>query len=138
MNIFTGTGICGKDAVVRYLASGTPILNVSIAVKSGYGEREKTIWLNASVFGKRAEGKLKDYLLKGTQVAFSGELSENEYIANDGTTKKTLELNANILDLVGGKRDQSGTQNTPQGTAQQHSHPQNNNFPDDFDDDIPF
>jgi single-strand DNA-binding protein len=82
------------------------------------------------LFGKRAEGKLKDYLVKGQAVAFSGELSMREYKANDGTMKTSVELNANVLDLVGKKSD------SPPPTPPQ---PGGGDAPcADFDSDIPF
>lgn len=60
----------------------------------------------------------------------SGELRTNEYQAKDGTTKTSIELNANILDLVGGKRE---------GQAPQPKQAPANDLPyDDFDDSIPF
>lgn len=79
------------------------ICNFSLAVTSGYGDRKSTLWLRCSVFGKRAEGSLPEYLVKGAQVAVSGELSLNEW-EKDGVKHSTLELNVNTLDLIGGNR----------------------------------
>jgi single-strand DNA-binding protein len=60
-----------------------------------------------------AEGGLQNYLKKGQQVFVSGELTQNEYKANDGTIKTSLELVANIIDLVGKPKDkQAGQTNT--------------------------
>jgi len=95
-----------------------------------------------ALFGKRAEGNLKDYLLKGQQVNISGELKQTEYQAKDGTTKTSLELNANILDLVGSKKDsnQSSERHAPMRPSEQQQRPTPaNDAPyDDFDDSIPF
>jgi single-strand DNA-binding protein len=148
-NVFSFTGICGSDAEVRYLPSGQAVLNVRVANRVGFGDREQTLWLNVTVWGKRAEGSLKDYLKKGQQVFVSGELTQREYRANDGTTKTALELNANILDLVGKKSDnnQAGQESYPSSApasraptsapAQQGgSHDNFNDAP--YDDDIPF
>ena len=113
-NIFTFTGTVGADAVVRYTGSGQAVLSVRVANNVGFGERQQTLWINCSLWGKRAEGNLKDYLKKGQQVFVSGELTTREYQANDGTTKTGLELNANILDLVGGKSDTTQRIEPPQ------------------------
>lgn len=104
-NVFSCTGTVGRDAEVRYLPSGQAVLNVSVANNVGFGERQQTIWLRVVVWGKRAEGQLKDFLKKGQQVFVSGELTMSEYKANDGTMKTSLELNATILDLVGKRND---------------------------------
>jgi len=132
-NIFTCAATVVRDAEVRYLPSGAAVLNVTVANNIGYGERKKTLFIRCALFGKRAEGQLKDYLMKGQQVMVSGELSENEYQGNDGTTKKSLELIANIIELVGGKREA--------GQAQQVKplpHPDKYVADDDFNDNIPF
>ena len=69
--------------------------------------------------------------MKGQQVNISGELRTNEYQAKDGTTKTSIELNANILDLVGSKRE-------GQAPAPKQQAPANDLPYDDFDDSIPF
>jgi single-strand DNA-binding protein len=131
-NVFSFTGTVGRDAEVRYLPSGQAVLNVTVANNIGFGDKQQTLWVRVALWGKRAEGQLQNYLKKGQQVFVSGELTQREYQANDGTTKTSLELNANILDLVGGKREGGeGQQPTQQRPAQ--------NAPrDNFDDDLPF
>lgn len=127
-NIFSFVGTVWRDAEVRYLPSGQAILNVTLANNVGFGEKQKTNWVRVALFGKRAEGKLQEFLVKGQQVFVSGELTLNEYQAQDGTTKSSLELNASIIDLVGGKREQSAQ---PKQDKKEESY-------DNFDSDIPF
>ena len=142
-NVFSFTGTIGRDAEVRYAPSGMAILNVTVANNIGFGDKQQTLWIRVALFGKRAEGSLKDYLKKGQQVFVSGELSQNEYRANDGTTKTSLELNANIIDLVG-KRTEGGTsQQSYQDNSVRESAParaasSHDNFDEPYDDDIPF
>ena len=106
-NVFSGVCTLGNDAVVRYLPSGQAVLNVRLANRVGFGDRAQTLWINGAVWGKKAESNLKTFLVKGQQVFVSGELTMSEYKANDGTMKTSLELNASIIDLVGGKRESS-------------------------------
>tara|TARA_R110000787_G_scaffold193035_6_gene304604 strand:- start:560 stop:934 length:375 start_codon:yes stop_codon:yes gene_type:complete len=100
MNIFSFTGNIGKDAELRNTNSGTAILNFAVPVKSGYGERESTTWVNCSLFGKRAES-LQRYLVKGTPVAVNGELSLRKYPKNDGSEGTSLEVNVNDVTMMG-------------------------------------
>ena len=74
-----------------------------------------------NLFNIRSVYKLKDYLKKGQQVFVSGEFTTNEYKANDGTMKMSLELNANIIDLVG-KRESIGNANDYNTPAQASSY----------------
>ncbi|MFZ2449371.1 MAG: single-stranded DNA-binding protein [Methylovulum miyakonense] len=143
-NVFSFTGTVGRDAEVRYTPAGLAVLNVSVANNIGFGDKQQTLWIRVALFGKRAEGSLQNYLKKGQQVFVSGELSMSEYKANDGTMRTTLELNANILDLVG-KRNEGAApaQGYPSSTTSQRSNapqPQasHDNFDEPYDDDIPF
>jgi len=144
-NVFSGVFTCGADAEVRYLPSGQAVLNVNCANRTGFGDRQQTLWVRVTLFGKRAEGSLKDYLKKGQQIFVSGELTQNEYKANDGTTKTSLELNANIIDLIGKKNESSQPQQNYQssGAGAREQAPvrqttSNENFDAPYDDDIPF
>lgn len=63
-NVFSGVCTIGRDAEVRYLPSGQAVLNVSVANNVGFGDKQQTVWLRVVLWGKRAEGTLKDYLKK--------------------------------------------------------------------------
>lgn len=126
-NVFSFTGACGNDAEMRYLPSGMAVLNVNVANNVGFGDKRQTLWIRVALFGKQAEGALKDYLKKGQTVFVSGELRLNEYRANDGTMKTSLELNANFIELVGKKNENSQPSQyaqQPQGQYQQQPPPQ--------------
>lgn len=133
MNIFSATGNLGKDCR-KGNAGNTAVLNFSIGVKSGFGDKEQTLWLDCAIFGKQAESKLGDYLVKGQQVAVSGELGTREH-----ESKTYLTLKVNSIDLVGGKKD-GGSSPSPQQSrpAPQQSAPQPQPAFDEFDSDIPF
>ena len=113
MNNFNFTGNLGKDAEVKYLQSGTAICEFSVAVKSGYGDKEKTNWVRCAMFGKRAEGGLPPYLKKGTQVAISGELELQEW-ENDKGKGSALSVKVENIDLIGGNANQGQQANQQQ------------------------
>jgi single-strand DNA-binding protein len=132
MNIFSFTGNLGKDCRIGN-AGGTAVCNFNVAVKSGYGEKAQTLWVDCALWGKQAESKLPDYLLKGQQVAVSGELGERDH---EGKTYLTCRVSS--VDLVGGKTE-SQPQQRQQSPAPQANKPAPQAEPDfDFDDDVPF
>jgi single-strand DNA-binding protein len=143
-NVFSFTGTVGRDSEVRYAPSGLAVLSFTVANNIGFGEKQQTLWIQVTLFGKRAEGQLQNYLKKGQQVFVSGELTQREYQAKDGTTKTSLDLNANIIDLIGGKAVQPEQTAQPQRNAagfeqKQPKTYQKDNFDgDNFSDDIPF
>jgi single-strand DNA-binding protein len=102
MNVLTFSGNLGRDAELRATKNGDLLLQFSVAMNSGYGERKATTWVRCTLFGKRGES-LKSYLTKGQQVVVSGEASLHEWTTEDGTTKSSLECKVNEVTLVGGK-----------------------------------
>lgn len=125
MNVWTISGNIGNDCR-KGSAGGTAVVNFSVAVKSGYGDKAQTVWVDCSIWGRQAEGKLPDYLVKGQQVVVSGELGTREH-----ESKTYITLRVNSIDLVGSKAE-GGQQSAPR---QQQTPPPD---ADDFDDDVPF
>lgn len=125
MNLFSFTGNLGKDAEVKYLPSGAAVCEFSVAVKSGYGDREKTNWVRCAMFGKKAEGQLPQYLKKGTQVAVSGELELQEWEGQNGKGA-ALSVSVQNIDLIGGRSDNTQPQQFQQKPMQQAPQPQYN------------
>ena len=131
MNNFNFTGNLGNDCRAGQ-AGQTPVVNFSVAVKSGYGQNEQTIWVDCALFGNRATA-LAPYLTKGQTVAVSGELGTREH---NGKTYITCKVND--VTLVGGKPQQQGQQQ-PQAWGQQQQAPQQfANQQPVKDDSIPF
>ena len=114
MNVFTASGNIGRDAEVRN-AGGTSVAGFSLAVKSGYGDKAQTVWVDCSLWGKQAESGLVQYLKKGQFVVVTGELGTREH---EGKTYVTLRVN-NVT--LGGKQD---AQKTAQGQQQQQGYQQ--------------
>lgn len=100
MNLLAITGNLGKDCRTATTQGGTAVCNFTVAVKSGFGDREQTLWVDCSLWGKQAESRLPEYLVKGAQVAVTGELGTKEH---EGKTYLTCKVSS--IDLVGGKRE---------------------------------
>ena len=135
MNLFILSGNLGRDCRVASTKGGDTVCNFAVAVKSGYGDKEQTLWIDCALWGKRAEGKLVDYLVKGAKVTVSGELGQQEG-TGEHSGKTFLTCRVDKIELSGGKSDESPAPKQSQSRQQAPSSaPQN--F-DDFDDDIPF
>jgi len=130
MNKLIISGRLTRDAEVRFIPSGTPVMSFSVANNTGFGEKQKTHFFDCSMFGKRAEGKLKDYMLKGQQVVVEGEISLNQYQKKDGTGGASLNVFVNNVELMGSNQKSGSNQ---QGGSQPSAAPTPNE-----DDDLPF
>lgn len=67
--ILTALARLGRDPELRYTASGDAVLNLALAINYGkkVDGKRPTQWIDAAVFGKRAEN-LAPYLSKGALV----------------------------------------------------------------------
>ena len=142
MNKFIFSGNLGRDCKVSTTQKGTSVCSFSVAVKSGYGDNAKTSWVNVAMFGKRAESRLPDYLLKGQKVLVTGEANLHEYQKKDGTTGASIEVVADDIELIGAKEEgqpRPPVSPTPGwNQAQQPAHQPQQSSVDMDSDDIPF
>jgi len=101
-------GNLGRDPEVRYLPSGNPVANFSIATSENFTDRngtkqERTDWHNIVVYGKQAE-LCGQYLKKGRQVFVEGRVSYRNYEAKDGSGKRYVtEIVAQRVQFLGGR-----------------------------------
>lgn len=143
MNNWSFTGNLGKECEQRVTPNGDAIVSFSVAVKSGFGDKETTTWARCAMFGKRGEA-VAPYLNKGQQVAIVGEVTLREY-EKDGQKRHSLEVRVNDLTLIGGKPSSSDSapqqrqepQRQQQKPAQQSSGGSGGGW-GDFDSDVPF
>lgn len=102
MNVWNFTGNLGRDAEKRFTQSGDAVVSFSVGVKSGFGDKATTTWVNCAMFGKRGEA-VAEYLGKGQLVGISGEVTLREYQDKEGQKRNSLDVRVNDLTLLGKK-----------------------------------
>jgi single-strand DNA-binding protein len=135
-------GNLGKDPEVRYMQSGEPVANFSLATseqwtdKSGQ-KQERTEWHRVEVFGKTAQ-VVRDYCQKGKQVYVEGSIRYDEWTDKEGQKRYMTKIRVSgpnsRLVLLGGRGGAAGEARGPAG-------PESGTPPEDFqpsDDDVPF
>jgi single-strand DNA-binding protein len=137
-------GNLGRDPEVRYLPSGNPVANFSIATSENYTDRngtkqDRTDWHNIVVYGKQAE-LCGQYLKKGRQVFVEGRISYRNYEAKDGSGKRYVtDIVAQRVQFLGGRAGAGagdlGDMGGGRGGAGQ---PGGGDLPPMDDEDIPF
>lgn len=103
MNTFTATGRLANDAHLSN-ASGTSVSNFRLASEAGYGKHQKTLWIDCSLWGPKADA-LHQYLLKGKLVLISGELTTKEYKRKDGSLGTGFSLTVDRIEFIGSKKN---------------------------------
>jgi single-strand DNA-binding protein len=129
------TGYIGRDAELKFLSSGDPVASFSLAVSVGTKDSKETLWVDCSVWGKRAE-TLHQYLVRGTPVSVLGDINIRTYTKTDGTFVAVQTCRVDKL-TFGGKSPAS--ENTapvsrPPAPASRQAAP----APVNFDEDVPF
>jgi single-strand DNA-binding protein len=140
-------GNLGRDPEVRYLPSGDPVANFSLATTDQWrgkdgSKQERTEWHSVEVFGKTAE-VVRDYCTKGKQIYIEGSITYQEWTDKEGVkrTKAKIKVsgpNSRLVLLGGGGRGAGGER----GSAPMEPRESAGGPPaDDFqvsDDDVPF
>jgi len=93
-----------RDPEIRYLPSGLPVVNFSIAVNSRYRQnnelKEEVSFFDIVVFGKTGEN-CAEYLSKGRGVLVEGRLRQRRW-ESEGTRRSKIEVVAGIVQFLGG------------------------------------
>lgn len=156
------TGRLTRDPELRYTASGTAVVQATIAVdrqfKNQQGEREAD-FINLVIWRKSAEN-FANFTHKGSLVGIDGRIQTRTYENKQGQRVYVTEINVDSFALLEPRQENnqqpnnnysSQVQNTPSGNAPQQNHNkhanygnQNNNFDnggqsiDLADDELPF
>jgi single-strand DNA-binding protein len=132
-------GNLGRDPEVRYLSSGKPVANFSIATTDTWKDKdgkqaEKTEWHKIVVFGKLAE-ICSEYLSKGKQVYIEGKLQTREWQDQSGQKRYTTEVVALSMMMLGSKGGPAATAPSESSSEEVVYEPVDNKGSDE---DIPF
>lgn len=145
-----GLARIGRDAEIRYTQGNDAVASLSLAFsygRKGDDGKRPTQWVDASLWGKRAEA-LAPYLKKGGLVSVSLEDVHTEvYQGKHGEATKVV---ARVVDLElagSGERQQAAPPAQAPAARQQQQRPAQPQRPapapqgsgfDDLDNDIPF
>lgn len=100
-----------RDLEVKYHQDGSTIGTTAIAVnrsvKHGDKWEDEASFFDITLFGKTAEN-LKQYLVKGKQVAIKGALKQDRWNDKEtGKQKSKISIVTEDIQLLGGKSDSS-------------------------------
>ena len=136
-------GRLGRDPEVRYTTSGTPVANFSLATDESWtdknGERQRrTEWHQIVVWSRLAE-ICERYLRKGRLIFIEGTIQTREWEDRDGNRRRTTEIVARNMQMLGSRSDEVGMGSGAQRPASRSSAPsQPSQEVEITDDDIPF
>lgn len=117
INRMTLVGNCGQDPETRFLPSGKPVTNISVATSEIWNDKksgekqERTEWHRVVFFNRLAE-IAGEYLHQGSKVYVEGSLRTRKWQDKSGNDRYTTEIIGNemqMLDTRGATADAAST-----------------------------
>ena len=137
MNKITLIGNLTHDPEVRSTPNGVTVCSFTIAVNrrfaSGAGGERPTDFVRINAWRQLGDTCAR-YLSKGRKVAVIGELQARTYEAKDGTTRMSLDVQADEVEFLSPKQQEDGAAPSSRADNAQDMA----GFTDIQSDDIPF
>ncbi len=136
-------GRLGKDPEIRYTPDGSPVATFSLATSENWTDKsgtrqDRTEWHNIVAWSKLAELS-KRFLVKGRQIYVEGRIRTREWNDKDGNKRRTTEVIASQMVLLGSKPEGIEANAMPPSPIQRTPEPEPGpGEPSITDDDIPF
>jgi single-strand DNA-binding protein len=111
-------GNLGRDPEVRFTPDGSPVASFSIATSEAWTDKngtrqERTEWHNIVAWNKLAD-LAKRYLTKGRPVYVEGRIRTREWDDRDGNKRRTTEIVATQMVLLGSRPPGAESSASPQ------------------------
>lgn len=108
---------------------GIAVCNFTVATNR-ISRGQKTVdYFRVSCWRKQAENAMK-YLAKGRKVAVVGMVTARAYMGNDGSPKASLEVQAEDIEYLSSRQDDTGANSAPP--------PDNGGYTQVDDEELPF
>jgi single-strand DNA-binding protein len=142
-------GNVGRDPEIRYMQSGEPIANFTLATNEVWNDKsgqrqERTEWHKVEVFGKTAQ-VVRDYVTKGKPVFIEGSIRYDEWTDKDGNKRNTTKIRVSgpnsRLVLLGSRGEGGGGRSGAGGASPEPPAEAGGGGGEEFqasDDDVPF
>jgi single-strand DNA-binding protein len=140
-------GNVGKDPEVKFLPSGLPVANLTLATSERFKDKtgewqDKTEWHNLTAYQRLAE-IIRDYVKKGNKLYVEGRIQTRSWDDQaSGQKKYRTEIIVNELVLLSGRGEDGGgggpRSNTTSFDQRAPVHQEEYAGTEITDDDIPF
>lgn len=143
MNKLTIIGNLTRDPELRTTSAGVNVCSFTVAVNRRNRRDDQNGQPEADFFRVTAWRQLADicskYLAKGRKVCVVGSVSVHTYTGNDGTTRASLEVNADDVEFLSSRNDgEAGGYTAPAASEAPSAEPQAAGFTAVETDELPF
>lgn len=106
MNSVNIIGNITKDIELKYTTNNKAVVNTTIAVNDGFGDNQKTHFIDVQIWEKQAENIAK-YCGKGSKIAVSGKLIQQSW-EYEGKKQSKVLIQANNVMFLDNKKQEDG------------------------------
>jgi single-strand DNA-binding protein len=107
MNHVALIGRLVADPELKYTQSGTAVCHIRLARNERHGEKEKSLFLDVTAWGKLAE-TLNTHKKQGDQIAITGRLDYQSWTDADGHKRSKVALIADSVEFLARKQTGNG------------------------------
>jgi len=103
MNFIILGGRTGRAPEIRLTATGKKMAILSLATSKRVGDETKTLWHRVILWDKQAD-VCEKWVGKGDSIFVQGEINYSEYQDSDGKARRSTEIIARNIELVGNNK----------------------------------
>src|SRR5574344_1997818 len=103
MNNVNIIGNITKDIELKYTQNNKAVTTVTLAVNEGYGDNQKTYFIDVQIWENQAENLAK-YCSKGSKIAVSGKLIQQTW-EHEGKKQSKVLIQANNVMFLDTKKE---------------------------------
>jgi len=107
-------GNLGRDPELRHTSGGNPVVNLRLAVNTGFGDNQRVDWFTVIAWNKLAE-ICNQYLAKGARIFVEGRLQIRQWEGDDGQTRYATEIVANRVLFLDRADSAGASEEEPEG-----------------------
>lgn len=109
MNKVQLIGRLTKDPDLRYTKNNIAVASYTVAINTGYGEKQQTDFINVTTWGKSGEF-VSNYFKKGQAIGIVGRLRSYNYEDKDGNKRYSTEVVTEDIEFIGTKNEKQNGQ----------------------------
>lgn len=94
-------GNAGRNAEMRYLPDGTPVVNTSIAVNEKVNGEDRTTWYNVAFWGSMTKGA--QHIVTSQTVFVRGTPQVEQWTDSGGNPRASIKITAHEFRFIGGR-----------------------------------
>lgn len=102
-----------KEPTVAYTEQGTAILKFTLAVNTGYKDKQIASFYDCALFGKQAEALGNLNITPGTGAVIAGEISIRKSTSDAGIKYTNVQVNVSSFNFTGKKGSGETSEENP-------------------------